>query len=258
MRLCQLAGKIDDFSNENEKETISTIAKKWLSCKSFSYFKFVLELAQKNFAISIADYEEAEQKMLLMLHYDFWQNAGGFENLEESINAIGKNPILGNEIKEVLEILIENIDFREYDIELPYAQPLKVHGRYTRDQILAAFGKSSFKKKSSNREGSAENKDLNTELLFINLTKSEENFSPTTMYDDYAITEDLFHWQTQNGCKTRYLAKGLSYINHIENDKIILLFIREQAKDEYKNTIGYVFIGRGKIRGLFWCKTYEY
>jgi hypothetical protein len=27
--------------------------------------------------------------MCLMLHYDVWQNAGGFKSLEESINQIG-------------------------------------------------------------------------------------------------------------------------------------------------------------------------
>jgi hypothetical protein len=39
--------------------------------------------------------------------------------------------------------------------------------RYTRDQILTAFGLSTFEKKSSNREGAAVNKieDRNTFLL---------------------------------------------------------------------------------------------
>ena len=64
----------------------------------------------------------------------------------------------------------------EKEIQLPYEQPLKLHGRYTREQILTAFGFSSFDKKASNREGVAENKKLNTELLFINLIKSEEDF----------------------------------------------------------------------------------
>ena len=133
-----------------------------------------------------------------MLHYDVWQNAGGFGSLEESIKAIGKNKVLVNEIIEVLEILVDNVDFKEIDIELPYKQPLKLHARYTRDQILVAFGFSTFDKKSSNREGVAENKELNTEILFIDLIKSEEDFSPTTMYEDYAISETLFHWQSQN------------------------------------------------------------
>ncbi|AWH75083.1 DUF3427 domain-containing protein [Dokdonia sp. Dokd-P16] len=246
-RLCQIAGKIPNFPQTNEKEIISTIGKKWLSCKSSSYFNFLLSLTKKNFDIKLEEYSESEQKMLLMLHYDFWQKEAGFKNLEESVREIGANKILVKELKEVLEILIDKIDFKEYDISLPYVQPLKVHARYTRDQILAGFGSSTFEKKSSNREGTAENKKLNTEILFINLIKSEENFSPTTMYDDYAVTESLFHWQTQNSARPD-IGKGLSYIQHQKNEKIILLFLREQAKDEYENTIGYVFIGRGKLK----------
>jgi len=246
-RLCQIAGKIPNFPQTNEKEMVSTISKKWLSCKSSSYFNFILTIAKKNFDIKLEEYSANEQKMLLMLHYDFWQKEGGFKNLEESIKKIGYNNLLVLELKEVMEILIDQIDFKEYDISLPYIQPLKVHARYTRDQILAGFGSSTFEKKSSNREGAAENKQLNTEILFINLIKSEENFSPTTMYDDYAVTESLFHWQTQNSARPD-IGKGLSYIEHEKNKKIILLFLREQAKDEYGNTIGYVFIGRGKLK----------
>jgi hypothetical protein len=179
-----------------------------------------------------------------MLHYDVWQNAGGFDSLEKSIIQIGKNKILVNEVIEVLEILIDKIGFKEIDIQLPYKQPLKLHARYTRDQILAAFRLSTFDKKSSNREGAAENKSLNTEILFINLIKSEENFSPTTMYEDYAISETLFHWQSHNayGPET---SKGVSYIKHIESNKKIILFIREKGKDKNGNTLGYVFIGEG-------------
>ncbi|TVR76542.1 MAG: DUF3427 domain-containing protein, partial [Chitinophagaceae bacterium] len=197
-RLCQLANQIDDFEDTNEKQIVSAISKKWLSSNSTSYFHFILKIAKKNFAIPVDDYNETERKMLLMLHYDIWQKAAGFDSLDRSIREIGKNRVLVDEIIEVLEILIDRIDFKEIDIDLPYEQPLKVHSRYTRDQILAGFGLSTFKRKSPSREGVAENTDLNTELLFINLVKSEENFSPTTMYDDYAINEYLFHWQSQN------------------------------------------------------------
>ena len=53
-----------------------------------------------------------------MLHYDIWQNAGGFSSLEESIKSIGKNKILVDEIIEVLDILIDNVDFKEMDIAI--------------------------------------------------------------------------------------------------------------------------------------------
>jgi superfamily II DNA or RNA helicase len=252
-RLCQLAGVINDFENTNEKNITSAISNKWLSTNSLSYFSFILKLAKIDFKIKIEDYNEDEQRMLLMLHYDVWQKANGFNSLEESINEIGKNKVLIEEIKEVLEILIDKIDFKELDITLPYTQPLKLHARYTRDQILVAFKLSTFERKSPSREGVAENQDLNTELLFINLIKSEENFSPTTMYDDYAVNELLFHWQSQNSARPDS-GKGLSYIQHKENNKIILLFVREKANDENGNTLGYVFIGEGKLKDYYGSK----
>ena len=252
-RLCQEAGIIDDFQKNNEKEIVSAINKKWLSTSSTSYFRFILKLAKANFLVNLTEFNSKERTMLLMLHYDIWQKANGFKSLEESIRTISKNKVLVEEIIEVLEILIDHIDFKEINIKLPYDQPLKVHARYTRDQILAAFGLSTFEKKWPSREGVAENTALDTELLFINLIKSEENFSLTTMYDDYAINEYLFHWQSQNSTSPE-TSKGLSYIKHHENNKKILLFVREKANDEYGNTMGYVFIGEGTIRDYYGAK----
>lgn len=246
-RLCQMAGKFDDFKDDNEKAIVSTISKKWLSTNSSSYFRFLLDLAKNDFDYREGDLSDSKLIMLVMLHYDVWQNSKTFETLKDSINEIGKNKILLKEIIEVLEILLDRVDFKEIKIELPFDQPLKVHARYTRDQILAAFRLSTFDNKSSNREGVAENKDLNIELLFIDLIKSEEDYSPTTLYNDFAISETLFHWQSQNQTRGDK-GKGLTYINHHRLGKRILLFIREKAKNEFGNTMGYVFIGEGSFK----------
>lgn len=40
--------------------------------------------------------------------------------------------------------------------------------------------------------------ELNTELFFVTLNKSEKDFSATTMYDDYVVSENQFHWKSQN------------------------------------------------------------
>jgi hypothetical protein len=184
----------------------------------------------------------------------FWQKGRRvLLHCKKSIQSIGLNSTLVEEIIEIFEILIDRVDFNEMDIALPYKQPLQIHARYTRDQILAAFQLSNFNKKSTNREGAAENKHLNTELLFIDLIKSEEDFSPTTMYNDFAISETLFHWQSQNATRNDK-GKGLTYINHKKLGKIILLFVREQAEDEFGNRMGYVFIGEGVIKDHYGTK----
>jgi len=253
-RLCQLAGKIDPFESEHEQKVYSMIKNKWLSTRSSSYFRFILKIAKSDFQISVSSLLKQEQSMALMLHYDFWQtDKHGCKSLEESIAILGRNKILVTEIITALEILIDGIDFKEVAISLPYSQPLMVHARYTRDQILTAFKFSTFDKISSKREGIAESKELNTELLFINLIKSEEDFSPTTMYDDYAVNERLFHWQSQNSAGPE-TPKGISYIKHKANNKRILLFVREKKSDEFGNTLGYVFIGEGSIQNHYGSK----
>jgi len=252
-RLCQKAGVIADYESKNESEIVSAIFNKWLPTKSTTYFQFILKLAKQGFKVKMDPLNSVEKTMLLMLHYDVWQKEGRFKNIEESILALGANKVLVEEIIEVLEILEDNIDFKEIDIRLPYEQPLKVHARYTRDQILTAFRFNSFEKKYTSREGVAEKQALNTELLFINLIKSEENFSPTTMYDDYAINEYLFHWQSQNAAGPE-TPKGKSYIHHQARQKKILLFIREKATDEFGATLGYVFVGEGVLTEYYGSK----
>src|SRR5690554_3526147 len=105
------------------------------------------------------------------------------------------------------------------------------------------MGLSTLDKKSYNIEGVALNRELNVEALFINLKKSEEDFSPTTMYDDYAINEMLFHWQSQNQTSSES-PKGLSYIKQEKEGKTILLFVRESRNNADGFTQGYVFIGQ--------------
>ncbi|MBI9065626.1 MAG: DUF3427 domain-containing protein, partial [Marinilabiliaceae bacterium] len=245
-KLCAEAGVINDFESTHEKELTRAIYLKWLSCRSASYFTFLLKCIDKKFQLDFKSLSEEEMQMCLMLHYDVWQNAAGYKNLEESIKAIGTNLMLIDELKDLITILLDDIDFMEYDINLGFPMPLKVHGRYTRDQILAACGYYSFERKPSSREGVQELKDKNTELLFVTLNKSEKNFSPTTLYDDFAISETIFHWQSQNSARPDR-GRGRSYVDHEALNKRILLFVREANKDQYGNTMGFVFLGEGNL-----------
>ncbi|MCF2489920.1 DUF3427 domain-containing protein [Dyadobacter sp. CY347] len=124
---------------------------------------------------------------------------------------------------------------------LPFVQPLKVHSRYTREQILAAFGENTFERKSSNREGVVNLEAKNAKLQLITLEKTEANYSPTTLYNDYAVSEKIFHWQSQNTARPE-TGKGLSYVKQSKRENQFI-FVREKNNDEFNNTIAYVFLG---------------
>lgn len=232
----------DTFNFDNYK---SMLGKKWIVTESIQYFKFILSLIEVKFDLNQLENKVSNRLMALMLYYDFYQWPILNLSLQEGLKQMGENRDFVSEMKEYLEVKIDKIGFEEIPfVEMPNF-PLQIHARYTRDQVLVALGLSTIEKKSSNREGVAENKDLNVEALFVNLKKSEEDFSPTTMYDDYAINETLFHWQSQNQTSPES-SKGLSYIHQQKNKKTILLFVRESKEDSDKFTQGYVFIGPAK------------
>lgn len=242
-RLCADAKVIPDFNEPQEKELTACLQRKLIHANSLTYLKFIKKLISENINLDLLNKEE--EVMLLMFHYDVWKETGtnlGFSNVRESIRFLLKNKIMLQEMQEFIEHQIEKIEFVEKDIDLEFDFPLKLHSRYNREEILVALGLSSFKKKSSNREGVAQNKDLNIEALFVTLKKTEKEYSPTTMYEDYALNKRLFHWQSQNSTAPDS-PKGESYIKHRDKGKKILLFVREQNVDEYGFTMSYTFLG---------------
>nr|WP_236783264.1 DEAD/DEAH box helicase [Aliivibrio fischeri] len=221
-----------------------------LMCTSLSYLKFVKYGIERGFNWDDYRSNNSEKELMaLMLHYDFWDRSGtksGFNILSDSFKKLG-NDELQNEMLEVIQILMGRLDINEFDMGALLSSsfdliPLKMHARYPKEHILVAFGDSSFEKKSSSREGVLSIKGTNTELFFVTLNKCEKQFSVTTMYHDYAISDTLFHWQTQNSSKPES-GRGLSYIQQVNTDKTCILFVREQAKDEFGRTMGFVNFG---------------
>jgi hypothetical protein len=70
-----------------------------------------------------------------------------------------------------------------------------------------------------------------TDLLFITLRKSEALFSPSTRYRDLALGPTLFHWESQS-TTTAASPTGQRYIHHAARGSRVLLFVREQRKQD--------------------------
>ena len=243
-RLCIKSGEIhDSIDTSIEKAIFRGISNRILQCTSFSYLMFLLDLFDKKGEWERTD--DVQNQWALMAHYDFWQVPGkecGFSSLTESLKAITKEIILNKEILSVLECAMDRIENKEIKMNISTPSALHIHARYSRDEILASYGVHTFNMKSSSREGVVDIHNLNTELLFVTLQKTEKRFSPTTLYHDYAINKELFHWQSQNSARPDR-GKGLKYINHKKSGKTIILFVREQSIDEFGRTMGFVNLG---------------
>ncbi|KEF40724.1 MAG: hypothetical protein ER33_15400 [Cyanobium sp. CACIAM 14] len=122
---------------------------------------------------------------------------------------------------------------------LPWALPvpLRVHGRYSRAEIEAAyccaeafgFGILTGDAPWIHREGVLWHEPSRTDLLFVTLNKSESIFSPTTRYRDLAFGPSLFHWESQSKT-TAASSTGQWYVHHEARGSRVMLFVREHSK----------------------------
>ncbi|MBP6791883.1 MAG: DUF3427 domain-containing protein, partial [Aeromonas sp.] len=211
-----------------------------LGCDALHYLQFLQELVAGHFAPP----SEQDERMALMCHYDFWQQSGpkaGFVTLAQSLKRL-EHPELRVELADLLALLINRVQHEQLAMPHLPGNPLRLHARYAREQILVGFGATRFAQQPSAREGVFVIAEQNIELLFVTLNKTEKHFSPTTRYHDYAISESLFHWQSQNSARPDR-GKGLSYIEQKEKGKRLFLFVREQNSDEFGRTLGFVNFG---------------
>jgi hypothetical protein len=79
------------------------------------------------------------------------------------------------------------------------------------------------------REGVLHLPAIRADVFLFTLNKTEQHFSPTTMYQDYAINEHLFHWQSQSTTSPES-PTGQRYIGHEKLGYTVLLFGREDRK----------------------------
>ena len=143
------------------------------------------------------------------------------------------------ELIDLLKYNFDHIDFIDEKVDLGFDCPLDLHCTYTRDQLLVAMD---FLKPSSVREGVKWLPDKQADIFMITLNKSDKDYSPTTMYNDYSINDTLFHWQSQSTTNAEG-SVGQRYINHQECGSRVLLFVREFKKDKFGNTAPYTFLG---------------
>lgn len=214
----------------------------WFSCESLSYFEFIQEFILNK----TCDLENVEHQLFLfMMYIDLFDSdpyASSYSELIDELLVIFSDPKTKNEVVEYLDFRIQQLTLLEQPFLGHLSKALRLNGRYNRKQILAGLGEANWKKMASSREGVYRIPAANVELLFVTLDKSEGAFSPSTMYHDYFISEELFHWQSQNSTSERSEV-GQSYINQTEKGKEILLFLREASKDENGLTMGFVFCG---------------
>ena len=152
-------------------------------------------------------------------------DGAGFASLME------EHPALRVEMREVIDCLDDEAEEGCLLPDAPVEWPIALHSRYARREIQAAVGHLTPTSRPMFNEGCLPLKAEKIELMFVTLDK-REGFSERVQYHDYAISPELFHWQTQNRASPSN-DTGRRYLNSATNGWRFQLFVREDASSAY-------------------------
>ncbi len=184
-----------------------------------------------------------DNKMLGMLHYTIWGDKPKL-SYEDSLRELkDNNKDIVDEILSIIDYNMDSIRLIEKEYE-DICIPLDIYASYSVDQIMVAFGMTTESFKFPMRQGVIFVKGKITDIFFITINKNEEDYLPSTMYNDYAINSELFNWESQSttGVGT---PTGERYINDRSEEHKVLLFVREY-KQRFNQAQPYTFLGNAR------------
>ncbi len=168
----------------------------------------------------------------LVTHYRIWGQPGpklGIASIEESYQRAAQNRSVLSDMEEILDWADGESRVGSSPVALPFDCLLELHATYGSDEIKATLGGASFESAGVTGVGWLHFPKIKTFASLVTFQKTEKEFSPSTMYQDYPISRDLLHWesqsQTSQGSET-----GQNLIHHLERGYTMLFFARSRKK----------------------------
>ena len=200
-----------------------------------------------------------EHQVAFMLSSSLWDREK--LTVQESLDRLWDETPIRQELVELLGLLDEQASHLALTLEGDL--PLRVNARYSLAEIMAGMGISTPDRQERPQPGVRWDEATQTDLFFVTLEKSESDFSPTTRYRDYAMSPNLFHWESQSTTRTDS-DTGQRYINHEQMGTRVFIFARERKQDDGR-TMPYLFLGpasyvrhqRERPMEIVWRLQYE-
>ncbi len=240
-RLLVEAGRRADFA-EADEERMTKGLKRLCHVDDPAWMRAMLGWFDGNEREAISEERSAvEYRHVTMMHMSMWSRTMQMETARDSVERLKANPVLAAELRELLAWNLRHVKHARMGLDLPFPCALALHCRYTLYEALAGLGHWTMKDQPEFREGPLHLKSIKAHALFVTLEKTDKDYSPTTMYEDYAISDRLFHWQSQNATGED-TETGRRYRDHETIGHTIMLFVRE-SKHSLVGAAPYFFLG---------------
>ncbi len=184
---------------------------------------------------------EADRRLAAMLFALVYELKTA-SRLEEALGRFGKDRTLRAEVGELVALLRTETRLVPRDLPLHPDIPLVGHARYLTDELAAAFGLRSKEGVLYRSQSGVVAAPGGHELLMTTLDKEQKKNTPHLQYEDYALSPNEFHWQSQ----ARTLVdstQGRRHVQHRAEGVTPVLLVRERENDERGLAMGFRYLG---------------
>jgi hypothetical protein len=196
-----------------------------------------------------------ERRMIQMLTFRLLQGEARQPGAswEVGLMRLQQNGSARAEFQELCEALIDGVKLHTDERPALDGCPLFLHRSYEREEVLVALGLPHLVGTFPTQAGRFWNEALRTEVLFVTLDKSDKAFSPSTRYEDFALSPTRFHWQSQSTTSVDSLT-GRRYAGQHENGASFLLFVRPKKNDSFLflGPLRYVSHSGSRPMSIYW------
>lgn len=174
-----------------------------------------------------------EQTYARMLCFSVWSDIGGHASFESALQELRSSPSFCDEVEQLVSLGVGTTHSAPEALDGDLVGvPLYSHSTYKREEILAALDWASLDRRVKGAvTGVQWCEKRSTDVFFVNLHKTDDHFSDSTMYRDYALGPQLFHWESQ-GATSADSATGRRYVEHQSRGTHVLLFTRDAPNNE--------------------------
>lgn len=236
------AGRCQFTDDENTRRFVKGIGT-LVHVNSVNYLHFIRRVMQASGVVEQKD--ERDEVFSVMLYYSLFGDKVsrvGAASIGEALARLKHYPLFIAEVMELTDYLLTHLETKTFSVGEGLPVALEQYGCYTREEVFAIFGRQTAEKKMQGSVAGVFNvEELSTELFFVTLNKSDKDFSAETMYNDYVVSENEFHWESQN--TDSHNGRGRRFVEQKQNGRKFLLFVRENKADGYGNTCPFTCFG---------------
>jgi len=249
------------FSDEVPTEADLILLKRFqllLHIDSVSRLRLYLDQINQS-ASGLENLPVLQKRTIQMLTFRLLQASAREEGADwaAGMKLLQEGPIVRNEFEQLVLSLLDRVRMHSDEKPMLTDCPLFLHRQYTRDEILVGLGLPGMVGARHTQTGRFWIERSNLEVLFVTLDKSDKSFSPTTRYEDFAVSPTRFHWQSQSTTGENS-PTGRRYVEQSGNGCTIMLFVRSTKDDAFVflGPVRYVSHSGSRPMSIYWDLVY--